>query len=71
MLHGNSTNLRLIRAKEVAQMLGISRQQVYRMAASGQLPSVFVTDRSVRFRPESIEEWIREREHQRDNRAAG
>lgn len=50
---------RLLRAEEVARQLGLSRQHVYAMAASGELPSIKLRG-AVRFDPADVEAFIRE-----------
>ncbi len=49
---------RLLRAEDVAQQLGLSRQHVYVMAASGELPSIKLRG-AVRFDPADVEAFIR------------
>jgi len=48
---------RLLRAAEVADVLGISRSKAYLMAASGQLPSVRL-GRSLRVPLDRLQQWI-------------
>lgn len=49
---------RLIRAEEVANALGISRLRVYQLARVGELPSVRLGTKSIRFDPEAVEAWV-------------
>jgi excisionase family DNA binding protein len=50
---------RLLRAKEVAHMLGITPESVRELVASGKLPSVRFGERGWhRFRPEDVERLI-------------
>lgn len=55
---------RLIDAKEAARLLGISYGSLQRMVRNGQLKVIWVGSRRgvMRFRPESIEEFVKERE---------
>jgi excisionase family DNA binding protein len=50
---------KLLLAGTVAEMLGLSRQHVYTMAASGELPSIKLRG-AVRFDPKDVERFIRE-----------
>jgi len=47
-----------LRVSEVAKMLGVSHQQVYKMVADGQIPHFHVR-RAIRFCPAEIAEWIK------------
>jgi excisionase family DNA binding protein len=47
-----------MRAREVAKLLGVTRQLVYKMAAEGAIPS-FRVGASVRFDPALVAEWLR------------
>lgn len=49
----------LLPAGAVAKMLSLSRQHVYTMATSGELPSIKLRG-AVRFDPEDVERFIRE-----------
>jgi excisionase family DNA binding protein len=49
-----------LRVRDLAQLLGISPQQIYKMAASGQIPSFRVTN-AVRFDPHETAEWLKEK----------
>jgi len=49
-----------LRVRDVAPILGVSIQQVYKMAASGQIPSFRVAS-SVRFDPEDFAVWLRDK----------
>jgi excisionase family DNA binding protein len=52
---------KLLRAKDVAEMLAISPKTVYRLHDEGSLPGIRLTDRAVRFEPAAIEQWLEER----------
>ena len=47
----------LLKAEEVAELLSVSRSFAYALMQSGQLPTVQI-GRSVRVRPEDLEEFI-------------
>lgn len=47
----------VLRPAEVARMLQCSRSQVYRMAAAGTIPAVYL-GRSVRIPRQQLVEWI-------------
>jgi excisionase family DNA binding protein len=48
---------KLLKADEVAELLSVSRSFAYALMQSGQLPTVHL-GRSVRVRPEDLEEFI-------------
>jgi excisionase family DNA binding protein len=48
----------LLKSKEVAQRLGISKAYAYRLMKIGAIPSVKVGSRAVRCRPEDVEDFI-------------
>jgi excisionase family DNA binding protein len=58
-----------LRVRDVAPILGVSIQQVYKMAASGQIPSFRVAS-SVRFDPEDFAIWLRNKGQVRASGAA-
>ena len=49
-----------LRVRDIAPILGISIQQVYKLAARGQIPSFRVAS-SVRFDPQVFADWMREK----------
>ena len=49
---------KLLKANDVAELLNVSRSFVYALMQSGHLPTVQI-GRSVRVRPEDLEEFIR------------
>lgn len=51
----------LLTADDVAAMLGVSRDWIYAEARAGRMPHVRL-GRHVRFKAESIDEWISEQE---------
>jgi excisionase family DNA binding protein len=48
----------LLTDREVADLLVVKPDTVRRWAASGQLPSVRLGGRLIRFRPDDVERWI-------------
>lgn len=52
----------MLEADEVAELLGVPRTFVYALARRGELPTVRVGERYVRFRAEALAEWIAEQE---------
>lgn len=48
----------LLGAREVADLLGVSRRTVWRLADAGALPRVHVAQRAVRYRLEDVEALI-------------
>ena len=55
---GKSEGPLLLRVEEVAKTLAIGRTQVYRLIASGDLPTVRI-GRLVRISAEDLREWVR------------
>jgi excisionase family DNA binding protein len=53
---------RLLTADEVAALLGVPRSFVYALARRGELPTVRIGERYVRFREEALDRWIAQRE---------
>lgn len=49
---------RLLGVDDVAGLLGVPRTFVYALARRGELPTVRVGERYVRFRAQAIQEWI-------------
>jgi predicted DNA-binding transcriptional regulator AlpA len=47
-----------LRAQDLAQLLGVSPQQIYKMAGKGEFPSFKVAN-AVRFDPHKTAEWLR------------
>jgi excisionase family DNA binding protein len=58
-----------LRVRDVAPILGVSIQQVYKMAESGQIPSFRVAS-AVRFDPEDLAIWLRNKNPVRASGAA-
>ena len=53
---------RLLTADEVAAVLGVPRTFVYSLARRGELPTVRIGERYVRFRGHALERWIADQE---------
>lgn len=54
---------RYIRIKELAMMLGISKQTIYRLISQNKFPKqIKLTERTAVWRLSTIEQWISERE---------
>jgi excisionase family DNA binding protein len=51
----------LLRAPEVAAILGLNPRAPYELAKDGRLPVVRLSRRAVRFRPEDVDRFIRDR----------
>jgi excisionase family DNA binding protein len=49
---------RLLTADDVAALLGVPRGFVYALSRRGELPTVRVGDRYVRYRAQTVDEWI-------------
>ena len=47
-----------LKVSEVAKILGVSKQQVYKMVADGQIPYFHVRG-AIRFCPAELAEWIK------------
>jgi excisionase family DNA binding protein len=56
---------RLLAAADVAELLGVRERFVYALARRGELPTVRLGDRYVRFRPEALWAWLEQRESTR------
>jgi excisionase family DNA binding protein len=52
---------RLLKAQDVAQRIGMRTEYVYRLCREKRIPHIRL-GRSVRFRAESLERWMREEE---------
>jgi excisionase family DNA binding protein len=46
-----------LRVRDVAQILGFSVQQIYKMAAQGQIPSIRIAS-AIRFDPQARPSWL-------------
>jgi excisionase family DNA binding protein len=52
---------RALKVQEVAELLGVTPQHIYRMAASGRIPSFRISG-SVRFDPDDVAGWLKEKQ---------
>lgn len=48
----------LLRVREVADTLGVSRQRVYQMIHDGHLPAAWISPRSIRIPAAAFEAWL-------------
>jgi excisionase family DNA binding protein len=53
-----------LKVAEIARLLGVTPQHIYRMAASGTIPSFRVLG-SVRFDPDEVAAWLEGKQNQR------
>jgi excisionase family DNA binding protein len=53
---------RLLTAREVAEQLGVSAGALLRWTRAGQVPAVKLPSGAIRYAPERIDAWLRERE---------
>jgi len=60
----------LLKVRQVAQQLSVEVQTVYTMASRGELPCMRVGRRAVRFRPEALEKYLKDREKEAYGTAA-
>lgn len=49
---------RLLTAREVAEILGVSTETTLRWVRSGKLPGFRLPSGQLRFRPDELDEWI-------------
>jgi excisionase family DNA binding protein len=52
---------RLLTAVEVAELLAVPRTRVWSMSRRGEIPTVRIGAREVRYRPADIDAWIARR----------
>jgi excisionase family DNA binding protein len=52
---------RLLTGRQVADMLGVSNKTVLRWALEGELPSIRLSNRAIRFRGDQLEGWLEQR----------
>ena len=48
---------KVLRAAEVASLLEVTPQHIYKLAASGRMPSIRVA-RAIRFDPQQVANWL-------------
>ncbi len=51
-------NKQILTAEDVAEMLSVSKQSIYRLARQNLIPHVRLGNRTVRFSKIKIEEWL-------------
>lgn len=51
----------LLTGRQVADMLGVSNKTVLRWALEGELPSIRLSNRAIRFRDDQLEDWLEQR----------
>lgn len=51
----------LLTAREVAELLGVSCETVLRWTRRGDLPAIKLPGGAIRFRPDLLDGWLRER----------
>ncbi|HUK33224.1 MAG TPA: helix-turn-helix domain-containing protein [Vicinamibacterales bacterium] len=61
-LVGDTDDLTLLRAPEVAHLLGLSRAQIYAMMSGGALPTIRI-GRAIRVPKHALADWIRQHTH--------
>ena len=59
MREDTSAVTRLLKAEDVAKLLGRSPDAIYRLARKGLIGGVVRMGRTVRFHPGALEEWFR------------
>lgn len=70
MENNNATPI-LWKASDVAAFLQVSRGQVYRLIDDEALPHVRVSERTIRFDPETVKQWALSRQGSGPQRANG
>ena len=50
---------KLLNAKQVAEILGVTPGTVYQYIYRGEIPYIKLNGKSIRFIPEEIEKWIK------------
>ena len=55
------TGERLLTAVQVAELLAVPKTRVWSMSRRGEIPTVRIGAREVRYRPEDIDAWIARR----------
>lgn len=60
----------LLRAEEVARRCDVATSTVYQWAALGEIPSIRLGEKVVRFREDDIDKWLEHRSRGRDGQPA-
>lgn len=48
----------LLTRTQVAEMIGVHAETIYRATKAGQLPAVYLGHRTIRYRREHVEQWL-------------
>jgi excisionase family DNA binding protein len=54
-------DLHLLDASALGRILKLDRQTIYRLARDGDLPSIKISHRCRRFKPDAIHRWLKEK----------
>jgi excisionase family DNA binding protein len=57
----SAVSARLMTAGQVAELLAVPKTRVWSMSRRGEIPTVRIGPREVRYRPEDLEAWIARR----------
>ena len=52
---------RLLTARDVAELLGVSSETILRWSRTGKLPAIRLPSGAIRFRPDQLDAWLVER----------
>ena len=52
---------RLLTAREVGELVGMSPETILRWTRKGQLPAIRLPSGAIRFREDALEDWLEER----------
>lgn len=61
MWYRPAVHITLLTGRQVADMLGVSNKTVLRWALEGELPSIRLSNRAIRFRDDQLEDWLEQR----------
>lgn len=64
MTNNNDINLGLpdlLTTKEIASWLGISRERVYSLCSTQELPKIKISGKRIRFSVGDVKEWLKDR----------
>ena len=64
-------NARLVTARQVAELLGVTPKTVLRWTGRGLLPAIKLPSGAIRYRPEDVDAWLHERETGTDGASRG
>jgi excisionase family DNA binding protein len=60
-MEGTAVIGRLLTAREVAELLGVSAETVLRWHRAGKLPAIPLPSGAIRFREDALEAWLEQR----------